>query len=177
MWLKSTAFCLALTFLALGSIGSPPAMAQSPSAFSFTLQESSLVGCWYYGVSFDGTQGQQFTAQWSQSPSAVGPVSVNFYISPLEAVQQIWLCDKGPVNIYWDDGAYGTANWAPPSTGGYAVLVVNYGPYPVSGTISITSGNATLSATPIGPAFARRIVPSCGGFRCAASQSIKSANA
>lgn len=177
MWFKSTTFGIALVFLTLGTTGLLPVIAQAPSTFSFSLQESSLVTCWYYGVSFDGTQGQQFTVQWSENPSAVGPVSVNFYIAPLMVARQNWLCDKGPVNLYWADGAYGTANWFAPSTGAYAVLVLNYGPYPVSGTISVTTVNATLSATPMGPTAVRRIVPSCGGFRCAAAHNAMSTNA
>lgn len=158
MRLNSTTFCLTLAILAL-SIVLLPATAQAPTAFSFTLQKSSLADCWYFGVSFSATAGQPFTIQWSEGPSAAGPVSVNFYIAPVAAVQQVWLCDNGPVNLYWNDGAYGTPNWAPPATGGYAALIVNYSKYSVSGMISITTANATVSATPIGPTTVRRVMP------------------
>jgi len=156
---KSVGFGLGLVLLTLSSIGLIPLSGQSSPAFPFTLQGSSLASCWYYGVGFSAAGGEQITAQWSEAPSPVGPVSVNFYIAKLTAVHQTWLCDQGPVNLYWNDGAYGTANWAVPSTGGYAVLVVNYSQYLVSGTISVTIVNATISATPIGPSPVRRALP------------------
>ena len=134
----------------------PPASAQTPSAFSFALEGSSPTTCWFYGVTFNATQGQQLTVQWSENPDQVGPVSLNFYIAPLASIRQLWLCDEGPVYLYWNDGAYGTANWAPPSTGGYVALLVNYSYHSVSGMISVTASNATIPTSPIGPAPVRR---------------------
>lgn len=166
MGLKSAVFGFMLMFLTLGSVGLLPVTAQASSAFSFTLQESTPGLCWYFGVGFNATEGQRFTVQWSQNASAVNaPVSVNFYIAPLPGVYQNWLCDVGPVQyLYWNDGAYGTANWSAPSTGPYAALVVNYSQYPISGTISVTTVNATVSVTPIGPNTVRRIPQYCVGI-------------
>jgi hypothetical protein len=166
MRLKSTVFGFVLLFLALGATNSLPASAQTPSTFSFTLQGSSISTCWYYGVSFRATQGQLLTLKWSENPSGVGSVSLDFYVVPLVSIQRIWLCDEGPVSLYWNDGAYGTANWAAPSTGGYAILLVNYSYHSVSGMISITAVNTTLSVTPMGSGAVRRqicIGPSCIG--------------
>ena len=165
MGLKSTAFGLALVFLTLGWVGLLPAMTRTQSAFPFTLQGSSPVVCWFSGVVFDGTQGQQFTLQWNETLSARGPVSVDFYIAPLAAIQRMWFCDNGPVYLYFNDGAYGTANWSAPSTGAYAALILNFSPYPVSGTTSIITVNATLSATPIGPGTVRWMPEKCP-FSC-----------
>jgi len=164
--LKSTAFGFVLVFVVLGALTALPASAQASSAFSFTLQGSSAVACWYYGISFSATQGQQVTVQWSENQSGVGPVSMDFYIAPLASIHQVWSCDDEPVNLYWNDGAFGNANWSPPSTGAYAALVVNYSQYQVSGAISITTPNGTLSPTAIGPSTARRevcVAPSCLG--------------
>ena len=161
MGFKSTAFGLALVLLTLGSVGLAPATAQASSVFPFSLQESSSVLCWFSGVVFDGVQGQQFTLQWNQTLTARGPVSVDFYIAPLPAIQQVWFCDNGPMYLYFNDGAYGAANWFAPLTGAYAVLVLNFMAYPVSGSISITTANATLSATPIGPSAVRWMPQPC----------------
>lgn len=166
MGLKSIAFGFVLVFVVLGAFAALPASAQASSAFSFTLQGSSAAACWYYGVSFGATEGQQVTVQWSENQSGIGPVSMDFYIAPLTSIQQVWSCDGGPVNLYWNDGAYGTANLSAPSTAAYAALVVNYSQYPVSGTFSITTPNGTLSPTAIGPSTARRevcVAPSCLG--------------
>lgn len=168
MGLKSAFFGFMLVFLSVGSVGLLPVTAEAHSAFAFTLQESTPGLCWYFGVGFTATEGEQFAVQWSQNASAVyAPVSVDFYIAPLLAVQQNWLCNVGPPQyMYWNDGAYGTANWGAPSTGPYAAVVVNYSQYPISGAISITTPNATLSATPIGPNFVRRQLPTPCLFGC-----------
>jgi CubicO group peptidase (beta-lactamase class C family) len=155
-----------LVLIVAGAITSFPASAQTPSALSFTLPGGSLVSCWFYGVSFSATEGQKLTLQWSENPSASGPVSLDFYIVPLASIQRVWLCEEGPVSLYWNDGAYGTANWAAPSTGGYVVLLVNYSYHSVSATISVTGVNATISTTPIGPNPVRRetcLSPGCIG--------------
>jgi CubicO group peptidase (beta-lactamase class C family) len=168
MELESAALGFALVFLTLGAAGLLPATAQASSVLPFTLQESTPALCWFFGAGFNATSGQQFTVEWTQNPSAVNaPVSVNFYIAPLPEVYVNWLCDVGPpAYLYWNDGAYGTANWSAPSTGLYAALVVNYSQYPVSGTISVTTVNATVSVTPIGPRFVRRMLPVPCTFGC-----------
>ena len=157
---------LAFLLLCLNPVGLGSASAQAESSFSFSLPGSSLAACWFYGVSFTAAEGQQITAQWNENFTDAGPVSVDFYIAPLTAVRQIWLCEDGPVYSYWNDGAYGTARWIAPSTGAYAVVVVNYSWYPVSGTISIMPTNGTLSATSMGPSTVRRIRIICSIQTC-----------
>ena len=168
MELKSTALGFALVFLILAPAGLIPAAAQASSVLSFTLQQSTPALCWFFGAGFNATSGQRFTVRWTQNPSAVNaPVSVNFYIAPLPAVYVNWVCDVGPpAYLYWNDGAYGTATWSAPSTGLYAAVVLNYSQYPVSGTISVTTANANVSVTPIGPRFVRRILPVPCTFGC-----------
>jgi len=161
MRLRLTAFGLLLIFITLGATTSLPSWAQPPSAFSFTLQGSSMSACWIYRISFSATQGQQFTVRWDQNQTGVGPVSLNLYIARSAEVDKIWLCDDGPVSLYWRDGAYGTVNWAAPSTGGYAIVLVNYSYNSISGAISLTTINATLSATAMGPTTVRRKPPVC----------------
>jgi len=161
MRLRSVAFGLAIILLSLGSIGIQPIGAQTSAGFPFTLAASSAAYCWYFGVAFSATNGQQFTVQWNEALTGAVPVSVNFYISQADAIQHPWLCDNGPVDLYWNDGAYGTAEWLAPSAGTYAAIIVNYSNYPVSGTLSIAAINATVSATPIGPVTTIRRLPIC----------------
>jgi len=151
----SLALSLMLLFIA---ISFAPAYAQTPGGYSFNLPPSSLTGCWFFGVSFNVAQGQPVTVQWSENTSYTIPVSLDFYIVPATAVQQLWLCEDGPAYLYSTDGALGTANWAAPWAGRYTALVVNYGYDPVSGMISVTTPNATLSVNPIGPYPVRREV-------------------
>jgi hypothetical protein len=166
MRLKSTAFGFVLVLIALGAITSLPASAQTPSVFSFTLEGSSLALCWFYGVSFSVTQGQQLMVQWGENSTGLGPVSLDVYIARLGSINQRWFCDSGPGYLYWNEGAFGLANWSAPSTGAYVVLLVNYSYHSVSGIISVAAANVTLSATPIGPGTVRRLMclsPSCIG--------------
>jgi len=163
---KIVTLALFFVFLTLGTAPGLRAYAQMTSTFPFTLPSSSLVDCWYFGASFYATQGQNFIVQWRENPSDIGLVSLDFYIVPQRSVHQPWLCDDGPVYLYWNEGAYVTANWVAPSAGAYAVLLVNYSYKSVSGVISVTAPNATLSANPIGPSMVRRIIcigPSCTG--------------
>jgi hypothetical protein len=167
MKIKLIACGLILAFLAAATTAPVPAFAQTPSSFSFSFPGSSLVTCWFYGLGFDATQGQQVTVKWSENPLPGGPISLDFYIVPLASLHQIWLCEDGPVYLYWNDGAFGTVNWSAPSASGYAVLLVNYSYYPVSGRISVTGINFTLSASPIGPSTVRRHY--CVGANCEGS--------
>jgi len=160
MWRRS-AFGFALILLTVDSIGIQPTLAQTSTEFSFTLQASSLTDCWYFGIAFSATDGQQFVVQWNENPTVVGPVSVDFYITPLDTIHHPWLCDNGPTDLYWNDGAYGTANWFAPSSSAYAAIIVNYSQYTISGTLSIAGINATVLTTPIGPMTTIRRLPIC----------------
>jgi hypothetical protein len=155
---------LLVVFVALGGVTPVPIWGQTSSTFPFTLQGGSLPLCWFYGVSFSATQGQQITFQWAENLSSAGPVSMDFYIVPASSFHLRWYCQQGPEYVYWTDGAYGTANWAAPFSSGYSALLVNYGYYPISGTISITAPNGTVSAIPLGPSTVPRQL--CYGQNC-----------
>jgi len=133
----------------------PFAYGQAASVFPFNLPSSSLVSCWFFGVTFQATQGQAITVQWSENLSSTGPISMDFYIVPASSFRSHWFCEEGPAYLYWNDGAYGIANWVAPATYGYAAILLNYGSYAVSGTLSITTPNATISASPLGPSTVR----------------------
>jgi len=160
MW-RMSAFGFALILLSLGSAVIQPTFAQASSAFPFTLPASSLALCWYFGAAFSATGGQQFVVQWNQTLTGSVPVSVNFYITQLDMIHNPWLCDNGPTDLYWNDGAYGTVNWSAPSAGPYAAIVVNYSGYQISGMLSVATINATISASPIGPLTTIRRLPIC----------------
>jgi hypothetical protein len=143
----------------------PFAYGQPTSAFPFNLPSSSVVDCWFSGVTFQATQGQAVTVQWSENLSSVGPISMDFYIVPASSFRSHWFCDEGPAYVYSNDGAYGIANWVAPWTDGYAAILVNYGYYTISGTISVTTPNGTVSVNPLGLSTVRRacFTPSCPG--------------
>jgi len=149
--MKTKPLTLGIVFLSL-TVGAalPFACGQTTSAFPFNLPSSSGVYCWFFGMIFQATQGQAITVRWSENFSSAGPISMDFYIVPSSSFRLHWYCDQGPAYVYWNDGAYGVANWAAPWTDRYATILVNYGYYPVSGTISVTTPNATVSATSLG---------------------------
>jgi len=157
--MKTKLLTLSIVLLSLTVAAALPfAYGQTTSTFPFNLPSSSLVNCWFFGVTFQAAQGQAITFQWSENLSSTGPISMDFYIVPVSSFRLQWFCDQGPVYVYWNDGAYGIANWAAPSTDGYAAILVNYGYYAVSGTISVTTPNATVSLTPLGLTTVRRTI-------------------
>ena len=160
--MKTKPLTLGIVLLSL-TVGAalPFAYGQTPSTFPFNLPAGSLANCWFFGVTFQASQGQAITFQWSQNLSSAGPISMNFYIVPASSFRLHWFCDQGPAYVYWNDGAYGIANWTAPWTDSYAAILVNYGYYAVSGTISVT----TVSATPLGLSTVKRACysPACSG--------------
>ena len=146
MWVKRSLVGL-FTILALVGALSGPATA-TESSFSFSLQGSSLLQCWFYAVGFTAGQGEQFVILWNETNFP--PISVNFYIVPRGWLNVPWNCLDGPQTLYFNDGAIGTATWAAPVAGNYAVVLVNYSASNVSGAVSIAAMNATVSANPIG---------------------------
>jgi hypothetical protein len=148
MWVKYSLLGFLLILVALGVVTTPSASAQASSAFSFSLQGSSLTQCWYYAVGFTATEGEQFVVLWNETNFP--PISMNFYIVPQTSLHSIWYCTDGPVALYFNDGAVASASWAAPPAGSYAVILVNYSYSSVSGTLSIAAVNATVSATSIG---------------------------
>jgi hypothetical protein len=160
MQLTKSSLAYLLILAVVTSITSSAVSGQA-SQISFSLNGTSLVSCWYWGVTFNATQGQRFSVQWNETGGT--PTSLDLYIVAPSAVREIWFCDTGPVWLYSSSGAFGSANWATPSAGEYVVLLVNNNFSPVSGSLSIMAVNATVTATPIGYATARQPPPCLGG--------------
>jgi len=155
--MKSKPFPLGVILLCLAvALAIPYAYGQTQAVYEFNLPSGSVVDCWFFGVTFQATQGQAITVRWSENLSSTGPISMDFYIVPASAFRSHWFCDQGPAYVYANDGAYGVGNWVTSATDGYAAILVNYGYYAVSGTLSITTPNATISANPLGPSVVRR---------------------
>jgi len=155
-----------LILAVVSSIISSPVSGQGYSTYSFSLSRASYVSCWYWGVMFNANQGQSFSVQWSETGGT--PTSLDLYIVAPSAIREIWICDTGPPWLYYNSGAFGSVNWAAPSAGEYIVLLANNNYDPVSGTLSITAVNATMTATSIGYAIARQ-PPPCLGIQCIGS--------
>jgi len=154
-----------LILAVVGSITSSPVSGQEYQSSSFSLSGISLVSCWYWGVTFNATQGQKFSVQWNETGAYNIPNSLDLYIAAPSSIHEIWFCDSGPLWLYSKSGAFGSVNWPAPSAGAYTVLLVNNNHNPVSGTLSITAVNATVTATSIGYATARQPSP-CLGNDC-----------
>jgi hypothetical protein len=157
-----------LVLAVVSSMTMSPGSGQAPVTFSFALNGSSFVSCSYWGVTFNANPGQRFIVQWSETAGT--PTSLDLYIVTQTSIQETWFCDTGPVELYSDSGAFGSANWAAPSAGGYVVLLVNNNYNSVPGTLSITPINATVTVTPIGYATARE-PPLCQANDCARGKS------
>jgi len=153
--------CL-LVLAIVGSLASSPVSGQTNPAYSFSLPGTSYVSCSYWGVTFNATQGEQFSVKVSETGI---PTSIDLYIATSPSIGQVWFCDTGPVSLYYNSGAFETSNWVAPSVGEYVVLLVNYNYGSVSGTLSIVAVNATVTATPIGYAMAR-LPPPCLANSC-----------
>jgi len=154
-----------LILAAVGSITSSPVSGQAYQTASFSLSGISLVSCWYWGVTFNATLGQRFSVKWNETETNSIPTALDLYIVAPSATREIWFCDMGPVSLYSNSGAFGSANWAAPSAGEYVILLANNNYSPVSGTLSIIAVNATVTVTPIGYATARQ-PPPCLGIDC-----------
>lgn len=138
-----------LVLMVMGAAGtSASASTPEPASFAFSLQGSSLTQCWFYAVGFKAVGGEQLLVSWDETNFP--PVSMNFYIVSQASLREAWNCFDGPAMLYFNDGAIGSASWTAPSEGSYAVLLVNYSYYPISGAVSISAVNGTVSLTPIG---------------------------
>jgi hypothetical protein len=166
MRLKNSLIAYILIVAVLVSFASSSVSAQTYPASSFSLGGTSAVACWYWGVMFNATQGQRFTVAWGETGGT--PTSLDLYIVAPSSLSERWFCDTGPNELYYNSGAFGSANWAARSGGGYIVLVVNDNYGPVSGTLSITAANATVALTTIGYAMARQ-PPLCLANDCSPS--------
>jgi hypothetical protein len=161
--------CLLAYLLILGVVGSfalSPVSGQAYQTYSFSLRGTSYVSCWYWGVMFNATQGQRFSVKWNETDSI--PTSLDLYVVAPSVSREVWSCDTGPVWLYSNSGAFGSANWAAPSAGEYVVLLLNDNYGSVSGTLSIMAVNATVTVTSLGYAMARQ-PPPCLGINCVGS--------
>ena len=156
-----TAFLLVLTVMS--TFASIPGSAQTNPVYSFSLEGVSIVSCWYWGVRFDAASGQRFNIRWSETVGTT--TSLDLYIAPVSSIHEIWFCDTGPVGPYSNSGAFGSVNWAAPSGGEYVVVLVNNYYGSVSGTLSVSSANATVTTAAIGYSTARQ-EPICLGNDC-----------
>ena len=150
----------------VGSFAASPVSGQTYPTYSFWLSGTSYVSCWYFAVIFNATQGQRFIVKWNETGGI--PTSLDLYIVAPSPIRQVWSCDTGPVWLYYNSGAFGSANWAAPYAGDFIVFLANNNYNPVSGTLSITAVNATVTATPLGYARARQ-PPPCLGIHCVGS--------
>jgi hypothetical protein len=166
MRLTKSIIAYVLILAVLVSFASSSVSAQTYPASSFSLGGTSAVACWYWGVMFNATQGQRFTVTWSETGGP--PTSLDLYIVTPSSLSERWFCDTGPVELYYNSGAFGSANWIARSGGEYIVLVVNDNFGSVSGTLSIMAANATVTATSIGYAMARQ-PPLCLANDCSPS--------
>lgn len=149
--------------LATLAINSPfQVSAQSNTSNTFTIQgwQNSPYLCWYWWASFNLIGGEEAGVQWSTSSQI--PTAVDLYIATPSAAGRRWFCDPGPEALYYDFGAFGSMHWVAPSTGTYALLVVNDAPYTVSGTISLVANNTTIPFSATGYGSARQ--PICPLF-------------
>jgi len=149
-------FTLGVLFLSLTIAAALPcAYGQPASTFPYNLPAASMVNCWFFGVTFQANQGQSITFQWAENLSSAGPISMNFYVVPESSFSLHWYCiwggGLGAEYVYWADGASGVTNWLVPWTDVYAAILVNSAHSPISGTLSLTTPNGTVSATPLGP--------------------------
>jgi hypothetical protein len=163
MRLKNAIIAYLLILGVVGGFASPPVSGQAYQTSQFSLSGTSYVSCWYWGVMFNATQGQQFSVKWNETGGV--PTSLGMYIVAPSATLEAWYCETGPVALYSNSGAFGSANWAAPSAGEFNVLLVNANYGSVSGTLSIMAPNATVTVTPIGYNTAR-LPPPCRGTQC-----------
>ncbi|MGP8069327.1 MAG: hypothetical protein ACLP5V_05510 [Candidatus Bathyarchaeia archaeon] len=166
MRLTSSIIAYVLILAAVVSFALSPVSAQTYPTDSFSLSGTSVVACWYWGVMFDATQSQRFTVTWSETDGT--PTSLDLYIVAPSSMGERWFCDTGPVELYYNSGAFGSANWVARSGGEYIVLVVNDNYGSASGMLSIMAANATVRATSIGYAMARQ-PPLCLANDCSPS--------
>jgi len=157
-------FGCCLSVIALLYVGNIPFQASAQSNVStFTIpgMQSLQYRCGYLWADFNASVGQEVSLHWNSS--SVIPVAVGVYISTPTAVAGTWYCGIGPNSLRSASNAYGSAQWATPATGTYALVIVNPGTYEVSVTVSMVAANGAevpLSATGSGVCY---FPPSAGG--------------
>ena len=124
--------------------------AESNATNTFTIQgwQNTPYVCWFWSASFSLAGGEEVSVSWSTSSQI--PTAVDLYIAIPSAAGARWLCDIGPETLYYHSGAFGSTSWVAPTTGTYALLVVNNAHSTVSGTLSLVAGNASLPLSATG---------------------------
>jgi len=137
---------------------------QGSVTFSFSLNQSSWGSCWYWDVMFNAEPGQLFIVNWNGT--ALTPTSLDLYIVAQKSTQETWFCDTGPVALYSHSAMFGSVRWAAPAAGDYVIFLVNNNfnsGNSISGALSMTAINGTLTPTPIGYATAAQPPQMNGG--------------
>ena len=155
--------CLSAVALLLfaGNIPFQASAQSNVSTFTIPGLQSLQYNCGYLWADFNAVVGQEVSLHWNSSSAS--PVAIGVYISTPTAVSGKWYCGVGPTSLHSATSAYGSTQWAPPSTGSYELVIVNPGAYEVSVTVSIVAANGTtipLSATGRGICY---FPPSVGG--------------
>ena len=152
---------VALVLAMLASVTLFQASAENNAANPFLIPgwQTMPYVCRYWWAGFSLTGGEELRVQWSTSSQI--PHAVEIYVATPIATVGRWFCDVGPEAFYYYSSTFGSIQWVAPTTGPYAVLVVNDASYTVSGTISLTVGNATipLSARGYGAAWQPSVCP------------------
>jgi len=137
-----------LTFV----IATSPFVAAQPVSNAFALPGASYYSCWFWGLEFNASGNQAFEIRWNSTGPT--PTALDIYVTPTAPINPIWYCDSGPEGAFYDSGAYGSVAWTAPATSEYLLLVANAHFNPVTGTLSISAGNATIRAVVVGYSMA-----------------------
>jgi len=128
--------------------------AQTNQPTYFVLPQNQAQTCAYWWGTLNLAGGEGVNVQWSTHSQI--PVAVGLYITTLSAARARWYCDIGPESLFYDSGAFGSMPWVAPTSGTYALLVVNDGPFTVSGAVASTNGNVTILFSLTGYGAARQ---------------------
>jgi hypothetical protein len=156
----AVAVALILATLAINGLFQVSAQSNASNTYTIRGWQNSPYVCWYWWASFNLIGGREVGVQWGTSSQL--PTAVDLYIATPAAAGGRWFCDAGPEALYYGFGAFGSMHWVAPATGTYALLVVNDGPYTVSGTLSLVASNGTIPFSATGYGSARQ--PICPLF-------------
>jgi hypothetical protein len=133
--------------------------AQTNQPTSFALPQGSRRLCRFWWGSFSLSGGELVDLQWSTRNQV--PFGVDLYVAPKLEPGYSWYCDTGPDSLYYDSGTFGSLYWVAPFSHMYTLVVVNDSPYAVSGALTLTAGNTTItfSQTGYGVAIQEPVCP------------------
>jgi hypothetical protein len=161
--MRFAAFACSVALILLASQAFLEVSAQSDAGNNFSVPgwQNNPYGCSYWWANFNLNAGQEVSVQWTTS----GWYPIDLYIATPLAASGRWFCGTGPEALFYDSGALGSTNWVAPATGTYAFVVVNDGLNAASGTLSLSAGNTTITASATGYGNARQlhcpILPLC----------------